>query len=65
MVDIYSTGECYCRLAPDVHPPSEACVVDCDANCDALQHPVSLEEYRDALKHWRYHRYLSGCSHAC
>lgn len=37
--------------------------VDCDQNCMALVEPVSAEELRAALEHWRDHSYLCGCSH--
>lgn len=39
--------------------------VECDnPNCEALDQPETLEEYKIAYEHWRKHSYLSGCSHA-
>lgn len=37
--------------------------VACDEICFALQEPETLEECKAALKHWRYHSYLHGCSY--
>lgn len=39
--------------------------VECDEPCFSLREPKTLEEYRDALEHWKNHRHLSGCSHGC
>jgi hypothetical protein len=37
--------------------------VSCDDNCGAFAEPVTLEEYKAALEHWREHGDLYGCSH--
>lgn len=37
--------------------------VDCDDRCQALNYPVTVDEFRVALIHWQQHGYLSGCSH--
>lgn len=50
----------YERQAQD----DEAGLVRCDSFCRAKKEPVTLDEYRAALEHWRSHSYLSGCSHA-
>lgn len=39
--------------------------VPCDEPCFALAKPVTLEECKAALAHWKNHSYLSGCSHGC
>jgi len=39
--------------------------VDCDARCKALETPVTMEDFRAALKHWIEHGCLHGCSHGC
>jgi hypothetical protein len=39
--------------------------VDCDEGCKALTDPVTLDEVKAALEHWRDHMVLSGCSHGC
>lgn len=39
--------------------------VGCDRKCKALNDPVTEDELRAALEHWRSHGYLAGCSHAC
>ena len=36
-----------------------------DPACRALKHPTTLEEYSEALVHWRDHRLDGGCSHGC
>jgi len=41
------------------------CIVECDTNCGALNHPRTFEDYRKAYEHWANHRSLSGCSHGC
>lgn len=38
-------------------------LVKCDVTCGALLEPITLEEHKKALEHWRKHHYLSGCSH--
>jgi hypothetical protein len=38
--------------------------VECDAHCNALLNPATLDEYIDSLEHWRNHHWLSGCSHS-
>jgi hypothetical protein len=43
---------------------TEQGLVNCDQNCDALLEPITLEETRKALEHWRKHSLLHGCSHA-
>jgi hypothetical protein len=37
--------------------------VRCDADCGALADPVSSQECRAALEHWRDHGVTGGCSH--
>lgn len=37
--------------------------VECDERCGALEDPQTLDEYKVALDHWRYHEVLGGCSH--
>lgn len=39
--------------------------VRCDEECGAFEDPETIEEYKAALEHWRYHRRLAGCSHGC
>ena len=39
--------------------------VECDEGCGALLNPVTVEELRAAVIHWRHHGYLNGCSHGC
>lgn len=39
--------------------------VGCDQACKALLDPQTRGEVQAALDHWRSHRYLHGCSHAC
>ncbi len=34
-----------------------------DPNYRALKSPKTLEHWRESAGHWRFHRYLSGCSH--
>lgn len=46
------------RWLCDVH-------VSCDQDCRALENPVTLDEVRAALEHWREHPWLHGCSHGC
>ena len=43
---------------------TQAGLVACDAFCGAKENPVTIDEYRDSYRHWRFHSYLSGCSHA-
>lgn len=38
-------------------------LVACDDACPAKDVPKTLEEYRDAYRHWRSHANLAGCSH--
>lgn len=37
--------------------------VHCDTNCKALANPVTVDELRAAVEHWRSHEYTGGCSH--
>jgi hypothetical protein len=37
--------------------------VECDVNCGALEDPITLDEYKATLRHYKGHSYLSGCSH--
>jgi hypothetical protein len=37
--------------------------VACDALCWTKRNPETLQEYKQALEHWRYHSRLGGCSH--
>lgn len=39
--------------------------VGCDEKCRALREPITLDHLLLAYRHWRYHHYLHGCSHAC
>lgn len=44
----------------------DAGLVGCDEKgCTAKEKPETFEEVKVALAHWRGHRYLHGCSHAC
>lgn len=36
-----------------------------DVNCRAKQFPDTLEEWKAAATHWRYHHVNYGCSHGC
>lgn len=36
-----------------------------DPDCRALRHPMTVEDYRIALVHWRDHTLGGGCSHGC
>lgn len=49
------------------------CRVDCDGDdmeeppippCQALANPTTLDDYKKAWEHWRFHSWRSGCSHA-
>lgn len=43
----------------------EAYYVHCDNNCFARVDPVTIEEFKAALEHWRDHPWMHGCSHGC
>ena len=47
------------------HLDGSACpYVQCDQDdCRAKEAPEGENELRAALEHWRWHRYLHGCSH--
>jgi len=38
--------------------------IPCDQECGAPEYPETEDGYRAAYTHWRFHAYLSGCSHA-
>jgi hypothetical protein len=63
--DFGSCARCGERLYSHFHKttcPYEPCD---DPKCQALKEPRTLQEYKTALKHWRTHRFLNGCSHGC
>ncbi len=35
----------------------------CDEGCGAFAEPLTLDEYRAALEHWKNHHESGGCSH--
>jgi hypothetical protein len=37
--------------------------VRCDDRCMARKEPVTLDEHKEALDHWKSHSRLCGCSH--
>lgn len=37
--------------------------VSCDEDCKALENPITLDDYKLTLEHYREHGFLSGCSH--
>ena len=37
--------------------------VACDQDCGALDAPVTFDEFKAALVHWRDHGLYGGCSH--
>lgn len=39
--------------------------VECDEDCGAYQEPDGLTETMVALRHWRDHSVMAGCSHGC
>lgn len=39
--------------------------VSCDSDCRALEEPVSFDEIKAALDHWKNHSWVSGCAHGC
>lgn len=38
--------------------------VGCDEACFALREPETSDEILAALRHWKEHHWLAGCSHA-
>lgn len=56
--------DCDAAKAKDGYPDCEI-HVHCDRWCGALTNPVTLEETRAALAHWRTHSYMYGCAHGC
>ena len=55
---------CNCDTGDDFREDCEV-HVECDDGCRALLDPQTLAEALAAAEHWRRHRHLSGCSHAC
>ena len=39
--------------------------VRCDEACQALEEPVTLDEYAATLLHYKEHCCMGGCSHGC
>ena len=53
---------CECEDTTIDYPDCEK-HVHCDSRCMALREPFSRDDLEAAYEHWRYHGYLSGCSH--
>jgi len=51
------------RPGATVDLPSISERVWCDEDCGALEDPVTIEELRAALEHWRFHSLMAGCAH--
>jgi|SRR5580692_169227 hypothetical protein len=43
--------------------PGARSAVACDQDCGALDVPITLDEFKTALAHWRDHSLYGGCSH--
>lgn len=58
---------CFCYknvIGGDPHVLGSDCIVNCDQDCDALVLPLTVDELRAALIHWRQHESDGGyCAH--
>jgi hypothetical protein len=58
---------CEAKIAKDCHDvecPEHGGLVRCDDDCRALAKPITLEEYKATLEHYKNHKLYYGCSHA-
>ena len=62
-------SECTCGQQSEEWMREQECCelhVRCDdPDCRTLVDPVTLDDYRMALEHWRDHGVEYGCSHGC
>lgn len=57
--------EVLAKECPYIDCEEHGFLVKCDKyDCRAKKDPRTLEEYKEALEHWKNHSLYCGCSHA-